>query len=128
VPQSAGPTTLAIAIAALLAVLPFVAIAVVNIVMAVRGWTPLTQLVENYMRRYPIFAAVLAGFVGALAGHVFWSFGDNPAGPPATLHLLPWAVVVAVAAGMIGAVLLVVIAYGLDLIFGQSTAEGERPA
>ncbi len=30
-PQSAGPTTIALAIAALLAVLPFVAIAVVNI-------------------------------------------------------------------------------------------------
>jgi hypothetical protein len=124
----AGPTTIAMAIAAFLAVLPFAVIAVVNIVMAVKGWTPLTQLVENYMRRYPIFAAVLSGFVGALAGHVFWSFGDNPAEPPAPLSLLPWAVLVAVGAGLLGAVILAGIAYGLDLVFGQSTAEGERRA
>jgi|GEM_PF-5363493 len=119
----AGPTTIAMAIAAFLAVLPFVVIAVVNIVMALRGWTPLTQLVENYMRRYPMFAALLSGFVGALAGHVFWSFGDNPPYPPAPLHLLPYAVLIAVAAGILGAILLAGIAYLLDLAFGRSTAD-----
>lgn len=111
---AAGPTTIAMAVAALLAVLPFAVLAVINIVMALRGWTPLTQLVENYMRRYPIFAALLAGFVGALAGHVFWSFGDNPEEPPAPFHLLLVAVLVAVGAGIAGAIALGVIAFVLD--------------
>ena len=123
-PQSAGPSTLAIAIAAVLAVLPFFVVAIVNVVMVLRGWTPLTQTVENYMRRYPIFAAALAGFVGALAGHVFWSFGDNPAKPPAPLYLLPWAVLVAIATGLVCAVLLAAIAFALDRLVGRRLGWG----
>lgn len=122
----AGPTTIAMAIAAMLAVLPFVIIAIVNIVMAIKGWTPLTQLVESYMRRYPIFAALLAGFVGALVGHVFWSFGDNPSEPAAPFYLLPLAVVIAIGAGLLGAVALGGIAFLLDVVIPQREAAERR--
>jgi len=105
-PPVTGPTTLALAFAAIVAVVPFIGIAVINIVIARRGWSPLTQLVEDYLRRYPIFAALLSGFVGALVGHVFWSMGDNPPKPPAPAHLLLEALGLALAAGLAGALLL----------------------
>ena len=109
-PQAAGPTTVAMAVVALIAVTPFVVIAVVNVVFALRGWTPLTQLVEHYLRRYPLFAAGLCGFFGALVGHIFWSFGYNAPRPPAPFHLLVIAVGLAIASGLAGAGLLALIA------------------
>lgn len=110
-PAPAGPTTIAMAIAATIAVLPFVVIALVNIVMVYRRWTPLTQLVEHYMRRYPWFAAGICGFVGALAGHIFWSFGDNPSRPVGHSFLLLVAIGVAITAGIVGALILAGLAY-----------------
>lgn len=112
-PQALGPTTVALAFAGLLAVTPFVVIAVINVIMARHGWTPLTQLVENYLRRYPLFAAALCGFFGALVGHIFWSHGDNPPAQPAPGQLLFVAVGLAVAAGAAGAVLLAVVSAGI---------------
>ncbi len=105
-PQSAGPTSVAMWLAALVAVAPFIMIALLNVVIARNGWTPLSQLVENYLRRYPLFAAALAGFFGALVGHVFWSFGYQQPYPPTPGYLLLVAVGLAVASGMVGAVLL----------------------
>jgi hypothetical protein len=119
VPGASGPTTIAMAIAATIAVIPFVVIAGVNVFMAFRGWTPLTQLVEHYMRRYPWFAAGICGFVGALAGHIFWSFGDNPARPVGHTSLLLIALGIAVAAGVVGAVVLAAIAYAAAWLLGR---------
>ena len=102
-PHSEGPTTIAMAIAATAAALPFVAIAILNTVMVVRRTPPLNQVVENYMRRYPLIAAGLACFVGALAGHIFWSTGDNPSKPPAIWYLLPLACLLAGVVGVFGA-------------------------
>lgn len=102
-PHSEGPTTIAMAIAATAAALPFVVIAIVNTIMVFRGSPPLNQVVENYMRRYPLIAAGLTGFVGALAGHIFWATGDNPSKPPALWFLLPFACVLAGFVGVFGA-------------------------
>src|SRR5579859_3549887 len=66
------------AIVATIAFLPFIFIALVNIAMTRPKSPRLNQVVENYMARYPIIAAGLAGFVGALAGHIFWATGTNP--------------------------------------------------
>lgn len=118
-PTGVGPSTIAMAVAATLAVLPFVVIAAVNLLIVRRGWTPLTQLVEHYMRRYPWFAAAICAFVGALAGHVFWSFGDNPALPPAPGQLLPIAVGVAIGAGILGAMALGAVASVLSWVRGR---------
>ena len=115
-------SNLAMAIEAMLAITPFVAVAVLNFVFARRGWAPLTQLVEHYLRRYPIFAAVLSGFVGALVGHVFWSLGDNPPAPPAPFHLLPVALGLAFAIPVIGAVALAVIASTLHAVLPARSA------
>jgi ABC-type Fe3+-siderophore transport system permease subunit len=115
-PASFGATSLAVAIVGLVAVAPFLAIALVNVIFAENGWTPLTQIVENYLRRYPLFAAALAGFFGALVGHVFWSFGDNPRADPATLGLLFTALAGAAILGLAGGVLLVGIGFGLHVI------------
>lgn len=129
-PEALGPTTVALALAGLLAVTPFVVIAVINVIMARHGWTPLTQLVENYLRRYPLFAAALCGFFGALVGHVFWSHGDNPAAHPAPGQLLLMAVALAVASGVAGAVLLGAVSAGIAAVAGrfgpnETTDEGE---
>jgi hypothetical protein len=119
VPSTSGPTTIAIGIAATIAVIPFVVIAAVNVFMVFRRWTPLTQLVEHYMRRYPWFAAGICGFVGALVGHIFWSFGDNPAKPVGHSNLLLIAIGIAVGAGVVGAVMLAAIAYAAAWLFGR---------
>ena len=115
-PASFGATSLAIAIVAMVAVAPFVVIAVINTIFAYNGWTPLTQIVENYLRRYPLVAAALSGFFGALVGHIFWSFGDNPAKDPAPLGLLFIALASAVLLGLVGGVSLVVVGFGLRLV------------
>jgi hypothetical protein len=106
VPASAGPTSLAIYIVAGVAVLPFVAIAGLNVYVAYRDGPPLTQVVEEYLRRYPVFAAALAAFCGALVGHVFWSFGAGGSAAQGPLSLLWWAAGLAVLAGVFGAALL----------------------
>jgi len=97
-------SNLALSIEAILGALPFIAIAGLNIVFALRGWTPLTQLVENYLRRYPPFAAAISLFIGALVGHVFWSFGNNPSAPPGSALLLLLALGIAVGTGVVGAI------------------------
>jgi hypothetical protein len=102
-PQSGGPTSLAMWFAAMVAVTPFIAIALLNVIIARNHWTPLAQLVEHYLRRYPLFAAGLAGFFGALVGHVFWSYGDNPPYPPAPGYLFLFGVGLAVSSGIVGA-------------------------
>ena len=118
-PQALGPTTVALAFAGLLAVTPFVVIAVINVIIARHGWTPLTQLVENYLRRYPLFAAALCGFFGALVGHVFWSHGYNPAAIPAPGQFLLVAVGLAVGAGVAGAGLLGLVSAGIAAVTGR---------
>lgn len=109
-PAAPGPTSIALAIAAVVAVVPFVGIAVLNLVVAWRKGPPLTQLVENYLRRYPFFAAALSGFFGALVGHVFWSDGTSRRADPAQLAQVLAALVIAVAAGLLASVLLPLIA------------------
>ncbi len=118
-PTSLGPTSAALGIVALIAVTPFVGIAFVNVVFARRGWTPLTQLVENYLRRYPIFAAALAGLCGALVGHVFWSFGENRPYGPAPFYLLGAAFGLALVSGIVGAAVLAVVGLALRALPGH---------
>jgi len=108
-PEQAGPATFVMAIIATIAFLPFIGIALLNIVMTRPEAPRLNQVVENYMARYPIIAAGLAGFVGALAGHIFWATGPNPYKPFADLRLLPIAVGVGIAAGGLGAGALAII-------------------
>lgn len=107
-------SNVAMALEALLAILPFFGIALLNIWLARRGWPPLSQLVEDNLRRYPLVAAGLSGFVGALVGHVFWSFGDNPSAQPARFLLFLLAIAVAVLAGALGALVLGVLAYAVN--------------
>jgi hypothetical protein len=125
-PQALGPTTVALAFAGLLAVTPFVVIAVINVIIARHGWTPLTQLVENYLRRYPLFAAALCGFFGALVGHVFWSHGDNPAAAPAPGQYLLMAVGLAAGAGVAGAGLLGLVSAGIAAVNSRLNAGRPR--
>lgn len=112
-PSQAGPGTVAMAITATLAILPFIAIALLNIAMTIRGYPRLSQVIENYMARYPIIAAGLGGFVGALAGHIFWATGPNPPKDFAQLRLLPIAFVIAMVVGAVGAGALALIAASL---------------
>jgi hypothetical protein len=116
------------AIAATIAVLPFVVIASVNLVMVYRGWSPLSQLVEHYMRRYPWFAAGICGFVGALAGHIFWSWGDNPSMPVGKTNLLWLAFLIAIASGVVGALLIAGIAYVAAWVLGRFRPRPELSA
>jgi hypothetical protein len=127
-PASPGPTSAALGIVALVAVAPFFAIAVVNVVFAWWGWTPLTQLVENYLRRYPLFAAALAGLCGALVGHVFWSFGDNLPRGPAPFYLLGAALGLAVVAGVVGAVMLAAVGLALRALASRFFNQRARAA
>lgn len=106
-------SNVALGFEALIAILPFIVLAVLNVVFARRHWPPLTQLVEDNLRRYPLFAAGLSGFVGALVGHVFWSFGENPPAPPAKGYLLLVAFFIAVAAGALGALVLGLLAFAV---------------
>lgn len=94
------------AIVGTLTILPMIAIAVLNIVMTRPGSPRLSQVVENYMGRYPVIAAVLAGFFGALAGHIFWAIGPNPAKDFGELKLVPIAFGLAIAVGVFGAAVL----------------------
>jgi hypothetical protein len=91
------------AIVATLAFIPFIGVAILNIAMIRPGSPRLSQVVETYMGRYPIIAAGLAGFVGALAGHIFWATGENPAKDFADLKLLPIALGIGIALGAFGA-------------------------
>jgi hypothetical protein len=115
-PQTSGATTLAMAFVACLAVFPLVVVAAFNAFLARRsGGSPLTHLVEHYLRRYPLFAAALAGGLGALVGHVFWSTGDNPAYPPEPAGLLLVAFYVTLISGLVGVVLLWLVSHALVL-------------
>jgi hypothetical protein len=109
-PDEPGANTFAMAIVATLAFLPFLAIAVLNIAMTRPGSPRLSQVVETYMARYPIIAAGLAGFFGALAGHIFWAMGTNPRKDFANLWLLPVAFGVGIALGAFGAGILALLA------------------
>lgn len=105
-----GATSLAVAIVALVAVAPFVAIAVINTVDA-----------SNADRRELSEALSLSGrgalgLFGALVGHIFWSFGDNPAKDPAPLRLVFTGLGSAVLLGLVGGVSLAVVGFGLRLV------------
>lgn len=91
------------AIVGTLAILPMIGVAFLNIVMTRPGSPRLSQVVENYMGRYPVIAAGLAGFVGALAGHIFWAIGPNPPKDFGRLKLVPLSFGLAIAVGIFGA-------------------------
>lgn len=112
---SVEPQSIVLAVSGSVAVAPFVVIAILNVRFARRGWTPLAQLVTTYLGRYPVFAAIVAGFLGALMGHVFWSTGEpGDARPLAPLLILPLALGLTVLAGLVAAVALTVLALVID--------------
>jgi hypothetical protein len=109
------PQSIVVAVTGSVAVAPFIVIAVLNVRFASRGWTPLAQLVTAYLSRYPVFAALVAGFLGALMGHVFWSTGGpGDSRPLAPLFVLPAALGLTVLAGLAGAIALTVVAILID--------------
>jgi len=62
-----------------------------------------------------VFAAVVAGFFGALMGHVFWSTGgQGDVRPLAPLLFLPAAFGLTVLAGLVAAIALSVLALLID--------------
>jgi hypothetical protein len=91
------------AVIATIGFLPFIGLALLNIAMTRPGAPRLNQVIENYMARYPVIAAALACFVGALAGHIFWATGPNPPKPFADTRLLWIALGVGFAIGGFGA-------------------------
>lgn len=113
--SSVEAQSIVVAVSGSVAVAPFVVIAILNARFASRGWTPLAQLVTAYLGRYPVFAALVAGFFGALMGHVFWSTGGpGDARPLAPLVILPVALGLTVLAGLVGAIVLTLIAMLID--------------
>lgn len=111
------PRSIVVAVTGSVAVVPFVVIAILNVRFARRNWTPLAQLVTAYLGRYPVFAAIVAGFFGALMGHVFWSTGGTgDARPLAPLVMLAVAVGLTVLAGLAGALVLTALAFPIDAL------------
>ena len=62
----------ALAVAALIVVLVFLVLAVADLVLEVRHQRTLGQYLRSWANAYPLFAAFLVTFLGALLGHFFW--------------------------------------------------------
>ena len=62
----------ALAVAAVIVVLVFLVLAVADLVLEVRHQRTLGQYLRSWANAYPLFAAFLVTFLGALLGHFFW--------------------------------------------------------
>ena len=62
----------ALAVAATIVVLVFLVLAVADLVLEVRHQRTLGQYLRSWANAYPLFAAFLVTFLGALLGHFFW--------------------------------------------------------
>ena len=62
----------ALAVAALIVVLVFLVLAVADLVLEVWHQRTLGQYLRSWANAYPLFAAFLVTFLGALLGHFFW--------------------------------------------------------
>jgi len=62
----------ALAVAAVIVVLVFLVVAVADLVLEVRHQRTLGQYLRSWANSYPLFAAFLVTFLGALLGHFFW--------------------------------------------------------
>ena len=62
----------ALAVAAVIVVLVFLVVAVTDLVLEVRHQRTLGQYLRSWANAYPLFAAFLVTFLGALLGHFFW--------------------------------------------------------